>query len=262
MPRVAKKSVQAKDKLYQLRKGLNPLTYIIKNGRRGDLIIYKDNKNRAIRFCPNEQSVYVDEQSEFALVQDVIFEKGILNVPAREVIKQQFLDEHPDNIANGGGLFKELDEEKGAEEAVNKEDLILDIKYEIRNKAKEKNAEELLKPVASVILNSIDKANRMTIKELQNVLYRKAESNPQYFIDNKGNVDVFENESNFKRYFIMTALKDGVIKQSFDKKAFIWGDTKELIAQAPRGVELIDFFIEFIGTQEGILVAEEIKKRS
>ena len=50
--------------------------------QKGVTIYDKENDTvREIRYCPNEPSIYVDEQSENAIKQSVIFELGRIFVP-------------------------------------------------------------------------------------------------------------------------------------------------------------------------------------
>ena len=85
--------------------------------------IYDEEKDtvREIRFCPNEPSIFVDEQSEKALKQSVIFREGRLFVRKDQPNLKAFLDIHPENKANGGKLFSVIDKKKDAEETLNKE---------------------------------------------------------------------------------------------------------------------------------------------
>ena len=78
--------------------------------------IYDEEKNtiREIRYCPNEPSVYVDDQSDKALKQSVIFREGRLFVRRDQPNLKEFMQMHPQNQANGGKLFKVVDKKKEA----------------------------------------------------------------------------------------------------------------------------------------------------
>jgi len=47
--------------------------------------------NRAIRYCPNERSIFVDEQSTNAVRSDVVFRDGMLIVPLDKPLDVEFL---------------------------------------------------------------------------------------------------------------------------------------------------------------------------
>ena len=42
----------------------------------------------------------------------------------------------------------------------------------------------------------------------------------------------------------------------------VWVKDNKMIVTAPRGLGLVEYFADFLGTEEGMLVAEEIKRRS
>ena len=75
--------------------------------QKGVTIYDKENDTvREIRYCPNEPSIYVDEQSENAIKQSVIFELGRIFVPKEKPNLNKFLELHPANKINGGNIFK------------------------------------------------------------------------------------------------------------------------------------------------------------
>ena len=64
-------------------------------------------KVRQIRYCAGEPSIYVDEQSPSATRTQVIFRKNGLAVPYTKPNLREFLEAHPHNRKNGGGLFSQ-----------------------------------------------------------------------------------------------------------------------------------------------------------
>ena len=76
---------------------------------------------RELRYCPNEPSVWRDEQSENAVKQSVVFSNRRLFVPKSKPNLRLFLDKHPGNMANGGSIFKQVDKRKNAVDQLNKE---------------------------------------------------------------------------------------------------------------------------------------------
>ena len=81
---------------------------------------------RQIRYCPNEPSIFVDEQSDNALRESVAFRAAKLFVPKSKPNLRRFLELHPGNKANGGNLFKKVDKRKEAQEELEKEFLVSD----------------------------------------------------------------------------------------------------------------------------------------
>lgn len=252
------------DKSYRLVNDRSGEAFLLKTGKNRKLLIFDEKKgfNRPIRHCPNEKSIFIDEQSDHALVEPIIFEFGQLEVSYQNQITQKFLNAHPDNASNGGNWFEEINDEVEAEKIIETEELILDIKQEIRNKSKEKDGIYALEMVASVLLNSDNKASEMGKEELKRIIYREVDKNPNYFLDENNNINIFNNEELQRKYLTLRALKEGILKKSISDKSIMWAKDNKVITSAPRGINLIDYFADFLSTDDGILVLEEIKKRS
>lgn len=252
------------EKSYRLTEDRSGEAFLLKTGKNRRLLTFDAEKgyNRAIRHCPNEKSIFIDEQSEHALVEPIIFYKGVLTVSATDQTTQRFLDAHPSNVANGGNWFEAINDDADATEEVEMEDLILDIKNMIREKAKEDSGIYALEMVVAVMIDSVEKASQMSEEALKRVLYNEADRNPYYFTDDNGNVNIFDNESMQRKYLTIRAIKDGVIKRSPNSKSILWTKDNTVIATAPKGLELIDYFADYLSSDEGMLVIEEIKRRS
>lgn len=250
-------------KAYRLSDDRSGESLLLKVGKNNRLLVFDDEKgyNRAIRHCPNEKTIFVDEQSQHALVQPIIFSFGYLDVPATDQITQTFLDTHPDNVINGGNWFETVDDEQEAKDSIEVDELVMDIKYAVRQKSKEKDGIHALMAVASVITGSVDEAARMGLEELKMNIYSKAESSPYYFTDDNGNVDIFDNNYVYRKYLVLRSIKDGIIKKSSNGKAMLWAKEGTVIMTAPVSVELVDHFTEYLASDDGMLVLEEIEKR-
>jgi len=95
--------------------------------QKGVTIYDKENDTvREIRYCPNEPSIFVDEQSENALRESVIFNNSRLFIPKEKPNLKKFLELHPSNTLNGGSLFKVVNKTKDASEELEKEFLVSD----------------------------------------------------------------------------------------------------------------------------------------
>lgn len=255
---------QLQEKTYRLADNRSGESFMPKTGRNGRLTIFDEeiNARRAIRHCPNQPSIFIDEQDKFARVSPVLFTSGYLTVSGKNPITQKFLDVHPSNIANGGKWFEHVDEEKEAKESIEVDELQIDLKYAVRQVAKKKDGIHKLKAEVAVITGSIDIASRKGIEELKQELYNQIEANPYYFTDDLGNPNIFDNEEVFRKYMVLKALKDGVIRKSTNGKTMMWAKGKENIYSAPIGVELVESFSEYLTTDEGMLILEEITRRS
>lgn len=250
-------------KEYRLANDRSGEAYILKVGRNGKLTIYDDEieSRRAIRHCPNQQSIFIDKQDKFAKVEPIIFVNGYLKVPADQPMTQLFLDLHPSNVANGGSTFETVDEAMEAQESIEVEELQANLKAAVIKMSSEKQGLLKLSSVAAVIEGSVDKVSKMQIPELKRIIYNKIEDNPYYFTDDADNITIFEDEGVDRKYVVLTALKHGVVTKSGNGRSMLWGDNKELIVTAPMGVDFNDFFANYLTTDEGILVFDEIIKR-
>lgn len=260
--RVAVKKFTAKD--YRLTGDRSGLAYVIKTGKRKRLLVFDEDKgfSRPIRHCPNESSIFADEQNEFSYVEPIFFMHGYLSIDRESQITQKFLDNSPENVANGGNLFEAVDDEKEASGELEMSELKVDIYNAVRKVADSENGEYKLEAVVAVLEDSVTTASEMQMSSLKRRLYQEIESNPWYFCDDHGNVTVFEDDYITRKYFILRAIKEAVIKKSANTKSMVWVRDNKSIVSAPRGVELTDYFTDFLATEEGMLVAEEIKKRS
>ena len=101
-----KSTNELKDRIFVLTSDTTPLTYVLpsRNTRRFALLHFDGKTNRALRYARNQKSVFEDEQDDNAIVEPVIFEDGVLMVPANNPLLSQFLDFHPLK----GQIFMEL----------------------------------------------------------------------------------------------------------------------------------------------------------
>lgn len=267
-PKRVVKKPRYTDKSYRLTDNRTGLSYTIKTGRKRDLLVLDDDHGikRPIRHCPSEPTIYADslddiKQADNALVEPIIFMGGYLLVKGEDVITQRFMDAHPDNADNGGRLFELVDDEKEAEEDVEIDELKIDIYNAVREKSREDGGEYALEALVAVLEGSVAATAEMGIKSLKKRIYDEIERNPLYFTDDNGNVNIFEDDYISRKYFVLRAIKEQIISKSTNNKSMVWTKDKALIASAPRGVELTEFFTDFLSSDEGMLVAEEIKRR-
>ena len=260
-----------KSKSYRLTDDRSGEAFLLKTGKKGNMSIFDPNfkrtdggkgARRAIRHCPNQKSIFMDEQDQYALVEPIIFLGGYLEVPSTQPITQEFLNNHPSNTANGGSWFEEVNDEIEAQEGIADDELRMDIKQLIRTTAKKKDGIHELRAVAAVLLNSVEQTYDKGIEELKSLLYNEVDADPKYFTDEDGNITIFENDHMQRKYLTLRAVRDGIIKKSVNGKSMLWSKGSKLIATAPTSIDLVEHFAEYLTTEDGMLVAEEILKRS
>lgn len=204
----------------------------------------ENNTVRQIRYCRNENSIYVDEQSTNAIREQIVFREGTLAVKRDNPPLIKYLLAHPNNIANGGGLFYLKDESKAAVEIVEAEFAI----HEAVGMIREKAIEELY-PVAMFLGINIE-AETMSIKR---ELLSHAKSNPTSFIK------MFDNPTVRTRSAIMQAVDFQILDSGND--GMRWFDTGGLIVSTPIGQDTIDVMTRFCLTEKGAEVFSEITSR-
>lgn len=199
---------------------------------------------RAIRYCPAEPSVFVEEQAENAIRKSVVFTDGRLFVRADQPNLRKFMEMHPGNQANGGRIFKAVDKAAKASVNVDKEFATADAIMMI----KEKPFEDLLSVAASLNFNVDRQA-----AEVKHDLLMYAKKNPVAF------VKMFDNPEVTMKAKIRVAMKYGVIEIS--KGGARWKDTGNLIVSVPQGMDGVDTLLRFLLTEAGASTAEELDRQ-
>jgi hypothetical protein len=245
-------------KNYRLLK-YQPLTFTLKVGRDSRLLVFDEEKgyNRAIRHCPNEKSIFVDEQSDRAVVEPIIFLKGLLETKETDTITQMFLEMHPKR----GFVFDVIDDAQDAAELADYEEMKLDVKQAIRAKMKEEGGIEELRIIASVLNQDSAGAAKMSPAEIKTVLYDAVDSNVNRFIGDDGDVTIFDDMDIKRQAIAQHAFNSGVITISADGSKVMWSDTKAQICRIPEGQGHLKYFASWLATEEGLDVAREISKR-
>jgi len=116
---------------------------------------------RQLRYSPNENSVWADEQSENIIREQIIFQAKNLIVPYSRPNLQKYLELHPDNKANGGGIFELVDTARSAETELESEFSVLEAVSMVRDKS----VDELL-PVAMYLGINTSQKNMEIKREL------------------------------------------------------------------------------------------------
>jgi len=208
--------------------------------------IYDKEKDtiREIRYCPNEPSIYVDEQSENALKQSVVFRESRLFVPKEKPNLRNFLNSHPMNISNGGNLFQIEDKKIEAEQTLNREFLLNDAITLVRDK----DIQELL-PIAIYFGININ----TPVSEIRYNLLTTAKKNPQEFISS------FNDPKVKTRSILQQAADYNIIKVKAD--GVYWLDSNGLIVSVPVGQKPMDVLVRFCLTERGSSVVDSLEQK-
>ena len=199
---------------------------------------------REIRYCPNEPSIWADEQGDKAVRQSVIFRNKRLFVTKNQPNLRSFMDAHPGNVANGGNIFKEVDKKKDAEEELRKEFALTDAVSKIRDT----KIEDLL---AVALYYNIDiNATTSDIRfNLLNIAKRKPDEFMKAFESPQVTARAILTQS--KSWQLINVKKDGVY----------WFDSNKLIVSVPVGQDPMDVAVRFCLTEKGASVLSSLEER-
>lgn len=199
---------------------------------------------REMRYCPNEPSIWRDEQSDNAVRESVVFEGGRIFVPKSKPNLRIFLDKHPGNHANGGTTFKQVNKKRDAEQQLNKEFKLTEAITLVRDT----DITDLL-PIAIYFKVSIE----TPVTEIRYNLLQIAKKRPQEFIESFDSPQVQARASiqQAKDYQIIRLKQDGAF----------WFDSNSLIVSVPAGMDPTDVMVRYCLTEKGAPVLSDIEER-
>ena len=235
---------EIKDRMYYLRNGKSPLTYMI----RGSNIFYFDEEQgyeRELKYTSNQRTCFVDEMKGEQRLEHIIFENGSLFVPKNKTVLQKLLSlYHPHN----GTLFEE---HKPQQIAANEIDM-LELEIEALTTAQTLDI-DMAEAVMRVEVGS--EVNKMSSKELRRDLLLYAKRNPVLFLElvNDDNVQL--------RNFGIKATELGIIKLSGDQRTFMWGTNDRKLCTVPFDEHPYSALAAWFKTDEGMEIYSNIEKR-
>ena len=208
--------------------------------------VYDKSKDtvRELRYCPNEPSVWADEQGDKAVRQSVIFRDKRIFVPKDKPNLRDFLELHPGNQKNGGRIFKEVNKAKDTEKELNREFALNDAVSKIRDT----NIEDLLAVAIYYGININSPASEIRFNLLQ-IAKRK----PTEFMK------TFESPQVIARATI-TQAKDWQLINVKEEGVY-WFDSNKLIVSVPVGQDPMDVMVRFCLTEKGASVLSSLEER-
>jgi len=241
-PAIRQKKQEVRHRIYEIVRGGGIVTIL----RQKEIQIYDEDqgKIRNLRYCPRENSPFVDEQGENSVREAVIFRDGRLMVPKEKPNLMAFLDLHPENVANGGHLFKLVDDKKDAEQELAREFSQSEAIMMVR----EKDIQELL-PVALYYGININRAT----SEIRYDLLQTAKKNPTGFIQ------AFDSPEVTTRATITQASDYQII--NLKKSGVYWYDSNQLIVSVPAGMDPTDVMTRFCLTEKGAAVLSTLEDK-
>lgn len=204
--------------------------------------VFDGKQRREVRYCTNEKSLFVDEQSSFGKRQPVVFRDGELFVSPEYPTLLQLMDMHPENVKNGGSLFQLVEKEKTAEKTIEDEYAISDAITAIKNT----DITDLY-PVAMEFGVDLEQSN----KEIKRDLIVIAKAQPQSFMRSLGS------PATKLRAMIRQAADFGILR--LDNSGAYWADSNGLITNNVLGKDIVETFAAFLTTGKGEPVFDKIK---
>ena len=235
---------ELKDRMYYLKNGATPLTYLI----RGSNIFWFDEEKgyeRELKYTSNQKTVFVDEMMGEQRLEHIIFENGSLFVPKNKVVLQKLLSlyhPHKDKL---------FEEHRPAQKAATEVDL-LELEIEALSTAKDLDV-DMAEAVMRVEIGS--KVTSMTSKELKRDLLLYAKRNPKLFLE------LVNDDNVVLRNFGIRATEMGILKLSSDQRTFSWGSNDRKLMNVPFDEHPYSALAAWFKTDEGMEIYSNIEKR-
>jgi len=239
-----KKKWEVKDRIYRLKNGKSPLSYLVKASD----IYYFDEEmgfERELKYCENQRTSFVDEMKGEHRLSHIIFRDGVLIVPKNKVTLQQLLSiYHPLKDR----LFYEVNEVKKAETELD----WLEFEVAAMNAANNLDV-DMAEAVMRVEIGS--KVTKMSSKELKRDLLLFAKSKPKLFLE------LVTDDNVQLRNFGIKATEANIIKLSQDQRTFEWTSTGRKLMTVPFDENPYSALAAWFKTDEGVEVYSQIEKR-
>jgi len=235
---------EIKDRVYNLRGGKTPLSYMLKSSN----VYWFDKEKgfeRELKYCENQRTPFVDEMKGDQRLAHIIFRNGNLFVEKEKTVLQKFLTlYHPHKNV----IYSEYEPIKEAANEIE----ILEMEADAILAARETDID-----MAEAILR-VEKGSEvsnMSSKELKRDLLLFARNNPQLFLElaTDDNVQL--------RNFGIKATELGIIKLSSDQRNFLWGTNNRTIMTVPFDEHPYTALAHWFKTDEGMEIYSNIEKR-
>jgi len=236
-----KSILEPKDRVYLLKSEKQPLSYFIasKDTPRKRLLYYDEeqNINRPLRYARNAHSPFQDEQDSNVIIEPIVFEDGVLNVPKSNPVLQEFLHYHPEN----GVEFYEFDNEKDAQEYVDFMYSELDAQITARDLDW-----TTMEAVSNVLLGS--KVSSMTVAEIKRDMMLYAKTYPQDFMEAVNDPSLRVNN------IAARALSDGYLSFRNNKKEIFYNlkENKKKLMTIPFGEDPLYTLASYLQSNDGL----------
>jgi len=211
----------------------------------------KTKKKRQVQYSETLDSIFVDDQKkieEKPRPTPIFIKNGSFTVDEEDKGLLEVMRIHPDNIANGGHVFKEVN--------VSEEELYEIKKYEATLEAKGLVMSAEKDSLISCAVFFLGQSYlRKTESKIKIDLIKKIDENSVLKLDDKNLIvkmtRFFQDKNNAEKLATTIALKEGIISLVGGKK-MVWSDSQETIFNASQsGDAIIEFSVWLKNDEEG-----------
>ena len=251
--KIKKVNLEPKDRIYLLKTNKQPLAYYVssRDTPRKRLLYYDEetNTNHPLRYARNSNSPFQEEQDQNVIVEPIIFEDGVLNVPKTNPVLQQFLHYHPDN----GFEFYEFDNQKDAEEHVQSMYSELDAQLAARDLAA--NDFGTLEAVARILVGG--RVDKMSSSEIKRDMMIYSKKYPQDFLEAINDPSLKVNN------IAARAISDGYLTLRNNGKDIYYNlkENKKKLLSVPFGDNATSVLSSYLQSNDGIELYEFLEER-
>lgn len=250
METIKRVKLESKDRIYLLKSDTTPLSYYIasKDSPRKRLLYFDEetNVNYPLRYARNSKTPFQDDQDQNVILEPVVFEDGVLNVPKTNPVLQEFLYYHPGN----GTEFYEFDNEKDAQEDVT----MLYDQLDAQIAARDLDI-SVLESVARLLMGS--NVESMKTTELKRDVMLFAKRYPQEFMEAVNDPSLRINN------IAARALSDGYLIYKNNKKEiyFNFKDNKKKLLTVPFGEDPLYVLSSYFQSDEGLELYKHLEDK-
>lgn len=242
--------MESKNRVFRLLKNAAPLSYILhsRHTLKKPLLYFDKDKgyNRELRYARNQAEIFVDAQDNNAIVEPIIFEDGLLNVPENNPILQKFLFHHP----GYGKVFTEVDNEKNAEEELS----LMDLEDDAIAAAREMTIEQM---EAFYRVAFSKDASTVTTAEMKRDIRVYAKRDPEGFLSVVSDPNT-ELQSTIAVFFEQKLL---AYRNNQKDVHFNLPDNKKRMMTIPYGEKPLQAIAQFFKTDEGMEIQKFLEKQ-
>ena len=235
---------EMRDRIYVLKNGIEPLSYILSCGNQ---LWFDEEKGyeREVCYAPNQHTPFVEEMKGNIRREHIIFRNGSLMVPKEKTILQKYLSRYHSGLNK---LYYEVDKKQEASEEFD----YIELELDAMNLARSLDIDQI-EAILRVEVGS--KVDTMSTKEMKRDALVMAKRNPHLF------VQVATDDNVMLRNIGIKAVENKIISLSGDNRYFTWVSTGRKIMTVPFDEHPYTALAHWFKTDEGMEVFKQVEKR-